>query len=224
MLKKIFFLATLILGTSIYANEPFTIVNFTNCILESKYGKYEQEQLEIKRKQYSTVLEDLDKKLKDVSAKLEDQEYMDNIAPEAEADLKLKKKTFSEDIGQKQSQYYQEMQQSQYQLMQKIAMIINKAAEKLAKEKQFGMIISKDACFYYRPDLDITTMVVDEMDKIFDEDMKKAAALKKANEKAEKNVASVPAAVKKDEKVATELKKDTSKKEELKKDATGATK
>jgi outer membrane protein len=220
------------MGSAVFAAEPFTIVNFTTCVLESKYGKYEQEQLETKRKQYSTTLEETDKKLKETTSKLEDQEYMDNLSPEAEESLKLEHKTYSEDMNRLQSQFYQDMQQSQYILMQKIAAIINKASEKIAKEKQFGMIINKDACFYYKPDLDITSSVIVEMDKIFDDDMKKIKATKAAAEKTAaktadtKPIASTVSPTKKvEEKAITQPVKatDTPKKdEEPKKDAKDA--
>ncbi len=42
----------------------------------------------------------------------------------------------------------------------------------MAKDKKLDYVINKEACFYYRPDLDMTTQVIAEMDKNFDVDAK----------------------------------------------------
>ena len=49
---------------------------------------------------------------------------------------------------------------------------ISKAAEKVASEKHLDYVMNKEACFYIRPELDVTTSVIGEMDKNFELDTK----------------------------------------------------
>lgn len=180
MLRTFFFLITTtvgFLGASLYAAEPATpstaVVNFSTCITDSKYGKYEQEQMEKIRQQWSSLMEETDKELKALSEKFEDQDYMDGLSPEAEQEMKMKQKALSEDMMKYQSQLYQVMQQANYFFMQKIAMYISKASEGIAKEKNYSLILNREIAFYADPNMDVTKIVIHEMDKNFEEDMKK---------------------------------------------------
>ena len=42
------------------------------------------------------------------------------------------------------------------------------AAEKIAQDKHLDYVLNREACFYVRTDLDVTSLVVLEMDKAFD--------------------------------------------------------
>ena len=163
-------LATLCLGASAFANDnaPIGVVNFASCITESKSGQKEQGNMENIRKQMSSMIEDTEKELKEISTKFEDTEFLDSLSPKAEEEMKLKYQTLQEDLGRYQNQFYQVLQQAQYQLIQKMSGTIAKAAEVVAKENGLDYVINKEACFYIRSDLDVTNAVIGEMDKSFD--------------------------------------------------------
>ncbi|HSX26072.1 MAG TPA: OmpH family outer membrane protein [Chlamydiales bacterium] len=153
-------------------NQILGAVNFSTCITDSKVGKSEQQNMETIRKQMSTLIEDTEKEMKELSAKFEDTEYLDSLSPKAEEELKVKFQTLQEDLGRYQNQFYQVLQHANYQMIQKMSSSIAKASEKIAKTKKLDYVMNKEACFYIRPDLDVTTLVISEMDKTFEIDSK----------------------------------------------------
>lgn len=187
MQKGIFYLLLLLgfMGTTGYCSEEQSIgiVNPASCIQDSKYGKFEQDQLEGIKKQMSSLIESTDKELKEVSKKLEDKEYMDGLSPEADKELHAKQEALNEDLSKYHNQLYQTLNQAQYYFIQKMIVIISKAAEEIAAQKKIAMIINKDACFFYNPTLDITTSVISQMDKNYakDEEIKKISENKEQN-------------------------------------------
>lgn len=177
MMKKFLIVTTLTLGLvggRIFALESslLGVVNFSTCITDSKYGKGEQTQLENIKNQWTSIIEETEKELKDVISKFEDQEYLDGLSPEAEQDLKTKYKTLNEDLAKYQNQLYQVMNQANYFFLQKMQGYIAKASEAVAQKKNLNIVLNKEACFYNLPDLDVTKIVIAEMDKNFDKDAK----------------------------------------------------
>ncbi|MFA5250903.1 MAG: OmpH family outer membrane protein [Parachlamydiales bacterium] len=152
------------------------VVNFTSCIMESKYGKNEQGQLESVKQQWSSVLEQTEKELKEVAGKLEDQTYLEGLSPDAESQLKTKYKTLSEDMSKYQNQLYQVLNQANYIFIQKMVNYITKAAEEIASSKKLTMVVNKEMCFYNKSDLDVTKQVIGVMDKNFEKDKKLSEA------------------------------------------------
>lgn len=155
---------------------PFGVVNFATCVTESKAGKKEQENMESIRNQMASLMEQTEKELKEISAKFEDTEYLDSLAPKAEEELKVKFQTLQEDLSRYQNQFYQVMNHANYQMVQKMSGAIGQAAKKVAEEKKLTYIFNKEACFFVHPDLDFTTAVVGELDKDFDEQQSKKIA------------------------------------------------
>jgi len=149
------------------------IVNFSTCISNSKVGKKEQENMESIRKQMSSLVEETEKELREIAGKFEDTEYLDSLSPKAEEDLKTRFQALQEDLGRYQNQFYQVLQHANYQMVQKVSQSISRASEKIAKDKKLEYVINKEACFYMSPDLDVTNLVVSEMDKTFDIESKK---------------------------------------------------
>ncbi len=163
----------LVAATAIAAENPVIgVVNFASCVTESKAGKKEQENMEMMRNQLSSLVEGAEKELHEISAKLEDTEYLDSLSPKAEEDLKLRHQALQEDLGRYQNQFYQVLSHAQYQMMQKLNSTISKAAENIASLKHLDYVINKELCFYVRPDFDVTTLVISEMDKNFEVDGK----------------------------------------------------
>ncbi|HSX11582.1 MAG TPA: OmpH family outer membrane protein [Chlamydiales bacterium] len=165
----------LVAATATAADNPLIgVVNFATCITDSKAGKKEQENMENMRKQMSSLIEGTEKELKEISAKFEDTEYLDSLSPKAEEDLKVRFQALQEDLGRYQNQFYQVLNHANYQMVQKISSTIAKAAEKIAGQNKLDYVMNREACFYIRPDLDVTTLVISEMDKTFDLEAAKA--------------------------------------------------
>jgi len=167
------------------------IVNFSSCITDSKLGKQEQASFESLKKQMTSMLEETEKQLNEISSKFNDPDYLDGLSPEAEEELKVKFRTLNEELSRYQNQYYQVLNQANMRIVQTLSNSINTAAEKVAKNKHLTMVLNKDACFFYTPALEVTSLVVAEMDRTFEQDGKKqaaaateAAALEKSEAKA----------------------------------------
>lgn len=170
-------LATL-LCTAAFAAEPaqpFGVVNFSTCVSDSKLGVQEQASFETLKKQMAGLLEDTEKQLNDLTAKFNDPDYLDGLSPEAEEELKTKFRTLNEDLNRYQNQYYQVMNQANMRIIQTLSTGITTASEKVAKDKKLSVVFNKEACFFYTPALDVTKLVIAEMDKVFSSDTKKTA-------------------------------------------------
>jgi len=146
------------------------VVNFMTCITDSKYGKSEQEQLENIKKQWSSIIDETEKEMKDLNSKFNDQEYMDSLSPEAEEEMKMKQKTLSEDMMKYQNQLYQILNQANYFFIQKMTNNISKASEKIALDNKLELVLNKEACFYNTPKIDVTKLVIKEMDVNFEKE------------------------------------------------------
>lgn len=174
MVKKFFsaaLSAALIAGSSVAAENIVTgVVNFTTCVTDSKHGKKEQENFESLRKQMSSMIENTETQLKEISAKFEDTEYLDSLSPKAEEELKVKFQTLQEELGRYQNQFYQVLNHANHQMVQKISGSIAVASKQVAEKNHLDYVINKEACFYIRPDLDVTSQVISEMDKKYDLD------------------------------------------------------
>lgn len=144
------------------------VVDFTACLTQSKYGKKEQENFESLRKQITSVMQETEKQIKEISEKLEDPDYVDTLSPKAEEEMTLKRDSLLQDMNRYQNELYQTLSQAHYIIQQKLHANVSKAAEKIAKNQKYPFVISKDSCFYYTPDMEITDNVLDEMDKNFD--------------------------------------------------------
>lgn len=171
-IKRILLSITAFLGicsASVFA-DSIGIVNFGTCITDSKYGKYEQEQLENLKKQWSSLIEDTEKQMQDIAKKLEDKDYLESISQDKANELQDKHKALNEDLAKYQSQLYQMLNQANYFFVQKMFANISKASSSVAKKNNLSMIINKEAFFYSTADLDVTNLVIDEMNKNFEKE------------------------------------------------------
>lgn len=183
--SALFLASALMTGAVAAETAPnYGVVNFGACLSDSKLGKQEQTSFEALKKQMTTLLEDTEKQLNELSTKFNDPEFLDGLSPEAEEELKNKFRTLNEELGRYQNQYYQVMNQANMRIMQTMHTSINVAAEKVAKEKKLTMVVNKDACFYFTPGLDVTNYVINEMDKTFAQESKKQSAVTSSEEQA----------------------------------------
>ena len=185
------FLTLLVAGFTCLSASDIGVVNFTTCIMESKHGKSEQGQLESIKQQWSSVIEQTEKELKEVSTKLNDQNYMEGLSSDATNQLQTKYKTLSEDMQKYQNQLYQVLNQANYIFVQKMVGFINKASSEIAAQKKFSMVVNKEMCFYNQDGLDITKQIVTIMDNNFETE--KRLSENKAKEEAAKTAANKPA-------------------------------
>ena len=151
-----------------FAEDKIGVVNFGTCIAESKYGQREQGALDNMKKQIERLVGDIEVQLKDLTAKLQDNDYMDGLSPEGEQEMKAKWQSLREEHERYQGQYYQAMQQANMQLLQKMGSYVNAATDTIAAANGYSLIVNKDSCFSFSDSKDITQLVVAEMDKAFD--------------------------------------------------------
>ncbi len=178
-INKFFIGCLLLLSTTVNAAEEVKtlktrFINFKNVVEKSKLGKLEQGNFETLKKQMETVLEEKEKSLNDMMAKLENADYLDSISPEAETDLKRKFRALSQELNQQQNQYFQTLNQANFKIVQKLTEEVNKAANKVAKKDNIDMIVNEESTFFYNPVLDISELIVAAMDEDFEKELKAA--------------------------------------------------
>ncbi len=144
------------------------IVNFTTCMTESKLGQQEQSSFESLKTQMSTLLEDTEKQINELATKFNDADYMDGLSPDAEEVMKNKFTTLNEEMNRYQNQYYQVLNQANMKIVQSLGASIQTASSSVASSKKLSMVMNKEACFYAAPTLDVTNLVIAEMDKTFE--------------------------------------------------------
>ena len=149
--------------------QPSTIgfVNFRKCIEESDQGKSEQQSFDAIRRQMSEVVEKTQKELKDISAKLSDHEFVDGLSPKAEEDFKNKFQSLNQELESYQGQYYQMMNQANGRIIQTLGDSVAEASKKAAKAKNLNIVVNEESAFFYASALDITSLVVEEMNKSY---------------------------------------------------------
>lgn len=155
------------------SNAPLRValVNFKDIVEKSKLGKQEQTLFEAMRKQMENILAEKEKGLKEIADKLDDENFLDSLKPEAEEEFKNKARLLSQEYAQAQNQYLQALQQANLKILQKLADTVARASETIAKEKGFDLVLNNDGAFYQNPNLDISSLIVEEMDKIYDQEI-----------------------------------------------------
>lgn len=159
--------------SAVVQSPKIALVNFKTCVEKSKIGKQEQTNFENMKKQMEDVLAEKEKSLKELSGKFSDEDYLDSLSSEAEAELKHKFRSLNQELGQHQQQFYQVLQQANFKIVQKINDEINEASKSVAKTKSLDLIINEEGAFYFNPVLDISEDVVKVMDDKFNREQKK---------------------------------------------------
>lgn len=154
--------------------QKIAVVNFKACVEKSKLGQQEQETLNAMKKQMEKILSEKEKAINELASKLGDSDYLDSLTPEAETEIKRKYRALTQEATQMQTQYYQSLQQANMKIVQKLAEVIAKASEKIAKEQNIDFVLNEDSAFYFVKDFDISDLVVKEMDVLFEKELKEA--------------------------------------------------
>ncbi|MCH9609592.1 MAG: hypothetical protein S4CHLAM45_15240 [Chlamydiales bacterium] len=185
-MKKLLLLiaaATLVSSTPGFAEDmKLGFVNFKNCLEKSKQGQQEKNAFEILKKNMQETLENTDKELSEIASKLEDQDYMDSLSPTSEEELKQKFHGLSSEFSRYQNQYYQLLNQANYKMFQSLHELVSSAAEKVREKCELSLILNEESTFSYAPALDITDIVIEEMDRLFDLENEEIAQLNRSGE------------------------------------------
>lgn len=144
------------------------LVNFKSCVENSKIGKQEQANFDGLKKQAEMTMQQREREINELAGKLQDADYVDSLSKEAEADLKYKYKTMSQEVMQQQQQLYQTLSQANFKIIQKLTEDVNQAAKIVAEKNGYDMIMNDEAFFYFGKKLDISPLVVAELDATFD--------------------------------------------------------
>lgn len=158
------------------------VVNTKKCLEDSKLGKQEQGNFEKMKSQMESVLQEKEHGLEDIESKLNDEDYLDSISSEAEAELKRKRRLLRQEAMQLQNQYMQTLQQANYKVIQNLTEIISKAAEMVAAEMGYDIVLNDEASAYYNKQLDISDKVVQKMNAIFEKELKEPKEKKENNQ------------------------------------------
>lgn len=146
------------------------IVNFKTCVENSKVGQKEQQNFESMKKQMEDVLVEKEKTLNEIATKFNDPDYLDSLSPEAEAEMKHKFRTHSQELQQHQNQYYQVLNQANFKVIQKIGENITEASKVVAENKNLDIVLNEEMAFFHTDALDISNEVVTVMDQLYKED------------------------------------------------------
>lgn len=168
-MKKILLTTLLTFGTlSLSATEiEVAVVNFKECVENSKIGKKEQENFEALKKQMESVLEGQEKELNEIAQKLNDPDYLDSISAEAETELKRKARGMQQELAAHQQQFYQALQQANFKVVQDLSEKIGSAAKAVAKKKNIDLVLNDEVTFFATSSLDISKAVIQELDTNF---------------------------------------------------------
>jgi outer membrane protein len=158
-------------------NTRIGIVNTKKCLESSKLGKQEQANFEKMKAQMESVLAEKEKGLEDIENKLNDEDYLDSISSDAEAELKRKRRTIRQEAMQLQNQYMQTLQQANYKIIQELTESVAAASEVVAKNG-YDVIINDEALSFYNKQLDVSEPIIKQMDLQFDKQVKEARTSK----------------------------------------------
>jgi outer membrane protein len=148
-------------------------VSFKTVIEKSRIGKEEQVRFEQMRKQMEQTLEQKEKELNELGPKF-NEEYLDSLTPEAEKDLKDKFSNLSQELTQKQNEFYQSLNQAQMQVVQKVYEMVSEASKSLAAEKGLDLIINDEVCFFKNDKMDVSADIIKKLDQMAEKNKNEA--------------------------------------------------
>lgn len=171
MKSKIMLIAWVVAGVAPMAAQAAStkigVVDFRRCLEESKLGQQERDALLALRKQLAGQVEAAERAFSDLAKEFRNPEHLESLSSEAEEDLRMRYEMLSQEIVQKQNQFYEQMGQAEMRVMQDLTVQITRASQIVAKEKELDYILREEALFYFIPDSDFTKEVITEIDKLF---------------------------------------------------------
>lgn len=166
-------------GSSTHSSSGMRIgvVNTKKCLEESKLAKQEQVNFEKLKKQMESVLQEKEKALESIDAKLNDEDWLESgVSEERISEERRKRKALREEGMQLQQQYMQTLQQVNAKSVDKLTAAIAKASAQVAEEGVDGqfddVILTDEACLYYAKKFDRTIPVINRLNASFDAESK----------------------------------------------------
>jgi outer membrane protein len=168
-------LAIVALATVAPLQASIGVVDMRRCLDDSKFGQHEKDALLALQKKLGKELETAERELTDLADKLQDPEYVDSLSPQKDEELKMRYQMLSQEIMQKQNQFYQILGQGEMKLMQELTAQVMRASQIVAKDKKMDFVIREEALTFFTPSTDITKEIVTEMDKLYANEMGEAS-------------------------------------------------
>ncbi|MCH9612507.1 MAG: hypothetical protein S4CHLAM102_09980 [Chlamydiia bacterium] len=151
-------------------NPSIAFVDFHSCVVESKYGIQQQKLFTHVEEQTQKYMVEIEMQLQDTIANLQDSDYVDALTPEAEEKLNAKAEKLTDDLMRQEDLLYQTRQIAQSTISQKMQQLINVAAKEVAKTEHIDIILGNQLAYAFPSSLDITSKVIAQLNKDFDED------------------------------------------------------
>lgn len=155
--------AAMVITPAVAEAGEIATINVQKILAESSAAKSAKKQIDTKREQYQKELKDLETRLQKEEKALMEQKSL--LAPDA---LAKKQQEFAAEVGKAQ----QEVQKKRERLgeaynsaVSDIQKAVIKIVEKLAKERNFKMVVPTNNVVYATSDLDITNDVLVQLDK-----------------------------------------------------------
>jgi outer membrane protein len=157
-------------STSAQASEAPTVgvVNFRQCLEDSKIGKAERGKFDDLRRQMEAVGESKESSLQNLTRKFNDPDYLDGLSPEAEIKAKDEYRQLTQDIAQLQQQYYQILNQANMRILQHVMEEVSGAATEVAKTHSLSLVLNEESSFYHIDALDVSSEVIRILDSRMD--------------------------------------------------------
>lgn len=143
------------------------VVNTRDCFINSELGKQEQQAFEALKNQKTALIDEISKKIHEITDKLSDSELMDSMSPTALQELKDSYERLNLELNQLHNESYQILYQKDMQMNQTLQGNISGVLKEMEKENKY-IILKSDACHYYPPVLDVTDEVIKKLDEKFE--------------------------------------------------------
>ena len=173
MFKKVFYLMSMLalLGClSLQANQTKVgIVSVYECAKQTKLSKVEQENLQKMKQQFENQFTEKEKERNELAKQFEDPNFLDGLTPDKEKELNEQLQKMNQELMMMEGQFSQTINMAYNQFVTLINYAIKQACEKIAQEEQLDLVQRSDNLFYFQNYLDLTSKVVVEMDKQYDE-------------------------------------------------------
>ena len=154
------------------------IINFQKVYEESKQGKEAASSMQALETQLSSTVQETEKELQEIAQKAQDPEYRDSLSPEAEKEMMQRGQMLAGQLNEQKGQFMQIMNQAEMRAVQELKVQAMRSAQVIAKTESLDLVLPDNATFYFRPEFDITTKTITEIDKLYDSE----SAEKKAPE------------------------------------------
>ncbi|SCA58447.1 hypothetical protein AB751O23_AC_00050 [Chlamydiales bacterium SCGC AB-751-O23] len=143
------------------------VIDLQACHEESALAKAEGKKLEDLKGKLKGGLEGKEKSFKEMKEKYDDQTFRDGLSDTARQEYEQTMNSTLKELEEYHNQLIRMLNQSGYEVAMNVLGSVEGAADKIAKEKQLDMVIRKELCLYYTPELDITKEIISEMDKSY---------------------------------------------------------